>query len=234
MEEAQGPVIKGRTIHPRMQASEFERTTSTGKEGSRRQKDKTGEPDCIIQPSPISSKKYTQADEKGKGEDESLDKSPGSKPPEKVVIHDGYPDQTITIGGSLTAEYRSGLIEMLRKRADAFAWTSVDMTGIPHFVAEHELKTYPYIELRVQRKRSITPDRRKVVKDKVTEWIKAEIVRKVRYPLWVANPVLVKKPYNSLRMCIDFKDLNKSCQKDLYPLPEIECKIESLIGFKYK
>ncbi|GKA39055.1 NYNRIN-like protein [Tanacetum coccineum] len=35
-------------------------------------------------------------------------------------------------------------------------------------------------------------------------------------------------------MCIDFKDLNKACPKDLYPLPEIYWKIESLMGLKYK
>ncbi|GKC85674.1 reverse transcriptase domain-containing protein [Tanacetum coccineum] len=59
-------------------------------------------------------------------------------------------------------------------------------------------------------------------------------VRKIRYPTWVASSVLVKKPDNSWRMCIDFKDLNKACPKDLYPLPEIDWKIESLMGFKYK
>ncbi|GJU55654.1 reverse transcriptase domain-containing protein [Tanacetum coccineum] len=77
MEEAQGPAMERRTIPPRMQASESEGTTSKGKEGSRGQTNKTGEPDDIIQPSPISSKKYTQADEKGKEEDKSLEKLPG-------------------------------------------------------------------------------------------------------------------------------------------------------------
>ncbi|GJV32147.1 reverse transcriptase domain-containing protein [Tanacetum coccineum] len=38
----------------------------------------------------------------------------------------------------------------------------------------------------------------------------------------------------SWRMYIDFKDLNKACPKDLYPLPEIDWKIESLMGFQYK
>ncbi|GJX11133.1 NYNRIN-like protein [Tanacetum coccineum] len=117
--------------------------------------------------------KYTQVDEKDKGNDESLEKSPGSKPLEKVVIHDGYANQTITIRGSLTAEYISGLIEILRKHADAFAWTPTDMTGIPRFVAEHELKTYPHIEPRVQRKRSIASDRRKIVKDEAEEAFQA-------------------------------------------------------------
>ncbi|GJU87874.1 reverse transcriptase domain-containing protein [Tanacetum coccineum] len=35
-------------------------------------------------------------------------------------------------------------------------------------------------------------------------------------------------------MCIDFKDLNKACPEDLYPLLEIDWKIESLMGFQYK
>ncbi|GJV56002.1 reverse transcriptase domain-containing protein [Tanacetum coccineum] len=90
------------------------------------------------------------------------------------------------------------------------------------------------MEPKVQKKRSLAPDRRKVVTDEVNEWLKAGIVRRVRYPTWVANPVLVKKVDGSWRMCIDFKDLNKACPKDLYPLPEIDWKIESLMGFQYK
>ncbi|GJW39174.1 reverse transcriptase domain-containing protein [Tanacetum coccineum] len=36
------------------------------------------------------------------------------------------------------------------------------------------------------------------------------------------------------RMCIDFTNLNKSCPKDSCPPPEIDQKIESLDGFRYK
>ncbi|GJT46053.1 hypothetical protein Tco_0954768 [Tanacetum coccineum] len=95
-------------------------------------------------------------------------------------------------------ESRMSLVGFSGKHTDAFAWTPADMTGIPRFIAEHELKTYPHIEPMVQRKRSIAPDRRKVVKDEVAEWLKAGIVRRVRYPTWVANPVLVKKTRRQL------------------------------------
>ncbi|GJX12291.1 reverse transcriptase domain-containing protein [Tanacetum coccineum] len=44
---------------------------------------------------------------------------------------------------------------------------------------------------------------------------------------------MVKKS-NSWRMCVDFKDLNKACPKDGYPLPEIDWKVESLCGFPFK
>ncbi|GKB77694.1 reverse transcriptase domain-containing protein [Tanacetum coccineum] len=45
---------------------------------------------------------------------------------------------------------------------------------------------------------------------------------------------MVKKHDNSWRMCVDFKDLNKACPKDGYPLPEIDWKVESLCGFPFK
>ncbi|GKD46014.1 reverse transcriptase domain-containing protein, partial [Tanacetum coccineum] len=159
---------------------------------------------------------------------------PKSSVEEKIVINDNYPEQPVTIGGGLSTECRHALIHTLRKNVDIFAWTPADMTGIPRAITEHSLDTYPHIEPKVQKKRSLAPDRRKVVTDEVNEWLKAGIVRRVRYPTWVANPVLVKKVDGSWRMCIDFKDLNKACPKDLYPLPEIDWKIESLMGFQYK
>nr|GEV47406.1 reverse transcriptase domain-containing protein [Tanacetum cinerariifolium] len=165
---------------------------------------KEGEPEDTIQPPPNPPEKDTQTDEKIKGKDEHPERPVESKLPEKV------------------------------NHVDAFAWTPADMTGIPCVIAEHELKTYPHIEPRVKRKQSIAPDRRKVVKEDVVEWLKVRIVRKVRYPTWVANPVLDKKLDGSWRMCVNFKDLNKAYPKDLYPIPEIDWKIESLLGFKYK
>jgi hypothetical protein len=35
-------------------------------------------------------------------------------------------------------------------------------------------------------------------------------------------------------MCVDYKDLNKACPKDTYPLPNIDTKIDSLAPFQFK
>ncbi|GJU00473.1 reverse transcriptase domain-containing protein [Tanacetum coccineum] len=45
---------------------------------------------------------------------------------------------------------------------------------------------------------------------------------------------MVKKHDNSWRMCVDFKDLNKACPKDGYPLSKIDWKVESLCGYPFK
>ncbi|GKD42110.1 hypothetical protein Tco_1266755 [Tanacetum coccineum] len=68
------------------------------------------------------------------------------------TVNDHYPDQPITIRGNLSMECQAKLIKVLRKNANAFAWTPTDMTEIPQFIVEHQLKTYPYIEMKVKAK----------------------------------------------------------------------------------
>ncbi|GJY24758.1 reverse transcriptase domain-containing protein [Tanacetum coccineum] len=94
---------------------------------------------------------------------------PKSSVEEKIVINDNYPEQLVTIGGGLSAECRHALIHTLRKNVDIFAWTPADMTGIPRAITEHSLDTYPHIEPKAQKKRSLAPDRRKVVTDEMTK-----------------------------------------------------------------
>ncbi|GKE06445.1 reverse transcriptase domain-containing protein [Tanacetum coccineum] len=59
-------------------------------------------------------------------------------------------------------------------------------------------------------------------------------MKEVHYHNWLSNPVMVKKHDVSWRMYVDFKDLNKACPKDSYPLPEIDWKVESLYGYPFK
>ena len=68
----------------------------------------------------------------------------------------------------------------------------------------------------------MAPDRSHFLCSEVNKLVAAGIMREVRYQTWVANPVLVKKVDGSWRMCVDFKDINKACPKDNYPLPEID------------
>ncbi|GJU94224.1 reverse transcriptase domain-containing protein [Tanacetum coccineum] len=46
--------------------------------------------------------------------------------------------------------------------------------------------------------------------------------------------MLVKKVDETWRMCIDFKNLNFVCPKDVYPLPKINLKIKAAMGFPFK
>nr|GEX88619.1 reverse transcriptase domain-containing protein [Tanacetum cinerariifolium] len=72
-----------------------------------------------------------------------------------------------------------------------------------------------------QKKRGQAPERNKTIYEEVEKLVYASIMKEVHYHSWLSNPVMVK---NSWRMCVDLKDLNKSCPKDGYSLPEIDWK----------
>ncbi|GKF55333.1 hypothetical protein Tco_0165673, partial [Tanacetum coccineum] len=108
------------------------------------------------------------------------------------------------------------------------------MTGVPKRIIKHSLNANPSVKPISQKRRVFCSERSQVVTQKVAEWLKAGIVRPVKYPTWISNPILVKKGDGSWRMCIDFKNINAACPKDYYPLPEIDSKIESVMGFPLK
>ncbi|GJW12161.1 reverse transcriptase domain-containing protein [Tanacetum coccineum] len=152
----------------------------------------------------------------------------------QVAIHPEYPEQTIAIGSTLTKEGRKKLCGLLRQNLDIFALKPADMTGVPRHIAEHRLNVRKGCFPVRQKKRGQASERNKAICEEVEKLVNAGIMKEVHYHNWLSNPVMVKKRDNSWRMCVDFKDLNKACPKDGYPLPEIDWKVESLCGYPFK
>ncbi|GJW97826.1 reverse transcriptase domain-containing protein [Tanacetum coccineum] len=162
--------------------------------------------------------------------DALLPREPAAGKGIKVAIHLEYPKQSVTIGGSLSEKGRMELCNLLKENLDIFAWKLADMTDVPRSIAERRLNVREGCQPIRQKRRGKAPDRNKAIQEEVTKLVKAEIIREVHYHDWLSNPVMVKKHDGSWRMCVDFTDLNKSCPKDCYPLPEIDWKVESLCG----
>ena len=47
---------------------------------------------------------------------------------------------------------------------------------------------------------------------------------------WLANVVPVAKKDGKVRVCVDFRDLNKASLKDDFPLPYIDMLVDNTIG----
>ena len=71
------------------------------------------------------------------------------------------------------------------------------------------------------------PERDQATVKEVHKLQEASFIRKVYYPDWLANVVMVKKASRKWRMCVDFTDLNKACPKDSYPLPRVNVLVDS-------
>ncbi|GJV96891.1 reverse transcriptase domain-containing protein [Tanacetum coccineum] len=151
----------------------------------------------------------------------------------KVAINPEYPEQTVMIGSTLTEEGHNKLCNLLQRNLDIFAWKHADMTGIPRHIAKHRLNVREGCSPVRQKKKGQATDRNQAIREEVGKLVEAGIMKEVHYHDWLSNPVMVKKHDDSWRMCVDFKDLNKACPKDDYPLQEIDWKVESLCGFPF-
>ena len=52
----------------------------------------------------------------------------------------------------------------------------------------------------------------------------------IDYSKWLANVVSVPKKDGKVRICVDYKDLNKACPKDNFSLPHIDVLIDNAIA----
>ncbi|KAL0445747.1 UNVERIFIED_CONTAM: Pro-Pol polyprotein [Sesamum latifolium] len=79
-----------------------------------------------------------------------------------------------------------------------------------------------------QKKRHFGPEKDKIIQAEVDKLMAAGHIEEIQFP--ESNVVLVPKPGGKWRMCIDFRDLNKACPKDFYPLPRIDQLVDSTSG----
>ncbi|XP_058009454.1 uncharacterized protein LOC131183202 [Hevea brasiliensis] len=57
-----------------------------------------------------------------------------------------------------------------------------------------------------------------------------EFIDVVKYPEWIANVISVMKKDGRVRVCVDYKELNKVSLKDDFPLPHIDMLIDNIVG----
>jgi hypothetical protein len=140
---------------------------------------------------------------------------------EKVYLDD-MPDRAVTIGAHLNLEEVKELIPFLNKNKDVFAWSAKDLQGVDRDIIEHALETDERIAPKKQKLRKMSEEKVKAVEAEVQRLQDAKVIREVKYPVWLANTVQVKKNNVKWRMCVDFTDLNKACKKDDFPLERVD------------
>ena len=59
---------------------------------------------------------------------------------------------------------------------------------------------------------------------------RVRVIKKVFYPKWLANTVLVKNKNGKWLVCVDFTDLNKACPKDPFLIPRIDQLVNVTVG----
>ncbi|XP_024004949.1 uncharacterized protein LOC112082088 [Eutrema salsugineum] len=125
----------------------------------------------------------------------------------EVCIDELRPERQVGIGAELDPNIREPLIHFLKQHSSTFAWSPIK-----------------------QKRKKLGPEKAQAVNDEVERLLNAGSITEVKYPDWLANPVVVKKKNGKWMICVDFTDLNKACPKDSFPLPHIDRLVEATAG----
>nr|CAE04481.1 OSJNBa0029L02.22 [Oryza sativa Japonica Group] len=151
---------------------------------------------------------------------------------EEVDIGPGDRLRPTFISKNLSPVFRTKLIELLKEFRDCFAWEYYEMPGFSRSIVEHRLPIKPRVRPHQQPPRRCKADMLEPVKAKIKRLYDAGFIRPCRYAEWVSSIVPVIKKNGKVRVCIDFRNLNKATPKDEYPMPIADQLVDAASGHK--
>jgi hypothetical protein len=138
--------------------------------------------------------------------------------------------ENIFVGADCSPEEIQIYTDLFKEFRDVFAWSYEEMPGIDPKIVEHEITTYPDAKPIRQKLHPVNPKKAAAIKIEVEKLLKAGFIYPIHLTQWVSNLVSVNKKQGTIRVCTDFRDLNKACPKDNFPTPFIDQIIDECAG----
>ncbi|WJX50210.1 hypothetical protein P8452_36545 [Trifolium repens] len=154
-------------------------------------------------------------------------------PLQEIDLGDGLTKRPTYISANIPPDLKAKVVQLLLEFKDCCAWDYNEMPGLSRKLVEHELPVRTDKKPVKQLPRRFAPEITSKIKEEIERLLRSKFIRTARYVEWLANIVSVIKKNGSLRVCIDFRDLNNATPKDEYPMPVAEMLIDSAAGFEY-
>ena len=103
------------------------------------------------------------------------------------------------------------------------------MLGIDPELAQCHIDTHSHMVLVKQKLRRMRTEWLLKIKEEVTKQLKVGFIKPLHQVDWIANVIPVPKKDEKVRMCVDFRDLNKACPKDDFPFPHIDVLVDNAL-----
>ncbi|XP_038072003.1 uncharacterized protein LOC119740694 [Patiria miniata] len=129
----------------------------------------------------------------------------------------------------LEDEQKAKVASLLRKHENAFSCNDQDF-GFADKIT-HRISTGSAHPIR-QRHRPLPPSQYRAVREHIQDLLKKQIIRESSSP-WASPVVIVQKKDASIRLCVDYRQLNRLTHRDSFPLPRIEESLQALGGAKF-
>ena len=136
----------------------------------------------------------------------------------------------IKISASLTRKEKSKLVLLLKGFKDVFAWDYSEMPRLDLELVAHTLNVDPEAKPIAQPTRIFHTEIEGQIVKEVQKLLAVGFIKPIQHLRWLSNIVPVKKKNGQIRCCVDFRNLNRVCSKDEFPLPNIDLLIDSVVG----
>lgn len=154
-------------------------------------------------------------------------------PLEEVDLGEGSIKRPTYISANIHPQLKVEVVQLLREFKDYFTWDYDEMPGLSRELIELKLPIKPGKKPVKQNPRRFAPAILSKIKGEVERLIRCNFIHTARYVEWLANIVPVVKKNGTLRVCIDFRDLNTTTPKDEYSMPMAEMLVDSAAGYEY-
>src|SRR3954468_21070227 len=129
-------------------------------------------------------------------------------PLKEVNLGDENQKRVTYISAKLGPTLKSKVIALLEENKDCFAWDYDEIPGLGRDLVELRLPIKEGKKPIKKTPRRFAPESHSKIKTEVERLLRCKFIRTTRYVEWIANIVPVIKKNGSLRVCIDFRDLN--------------------------
>ena len=136
----------------------------------------------------------------------------------------------IKVGSQLEGEELEAYRFLIMEYRDVFAWSYLDLQGIPPEIIQLTISVLLGVISIRQRQRRMNPTLQLIVKAEIERLLQARFIMPVEITDWVSPMVLVKKKNGKLCVCVDYRQSNKHTCKDHFPLPFINTIVDEVAG----
>ncbi|KAL0883751.1 hypothetical protein ABMA27_015856 [Loxostege sticticalis] len=138
-------------------------------------------------------------------------------------------ESDVITDGTLTKDTLSTLVDLLNRYRNCFAFDLKELGKTDLVEMEIHLKTEEPVVYRPYR---LPFSERGKVREMIQELLDCGIIRPST-SCYASPIVLVKKKTGDIRLCVDYRALNRKTVKENYPLPRIDDQLDDLAGFSF-
>ncbi len=127
--------------------------------------------------------------------------------------------QCIKVNAHLIKEKTKEFKTLLKEFKDVFAWTYKDVKGMFPKLVQHIIELNTSIPPTHQARYRLNPNYATITKQDIDKLLALGFIQPLEEATWLSSIVILFKKNGQLKICVDFRKLNKATKKIPYPLP---------------